>query len=260
MLKMAEGFFKTDRPTLTTMLKSTTAEGLISEIGEAIKQGTDALLFQMETLVPEDRTKENYKRVFYAMRGKPSYVTNYIRGNALPKTDEELTEELFFARECGATLIDIRGDLFDRQPGEFTENPEAVKKQKEVIREFKALGAEVLMSSHILKYTPGEQVLKIAIAQEERGADVAKVVTEANSEAELLDNFRTTILLHEKLSCSSLFLCNGSHCARHRLLAPLMGGGKNMFLTVVNSFEGAAQPKIERAKEILTFGGFTDLP
>ena len=257
---MSEGFFKTDRPTLTTMLKSRTVGELISEIGEAIEQGTDALLFQMEILVPEDRTKENYKRVFYAMQGKPSYVTNYIRGNALPKTDEELVEELFFARECGATLIDIRGDLFDRQPGELSLNPEAVKKQKEVIKEFKALGAEVLMSSHVLKYIPGDEVLKIALAQEERGVDVAKVVTEANSEAELLDNFRTTLLLHEKLSCSSLFLCNGSHCARHRLLAPLMCGGKNMFLTVVNSFEGAAQPKIERAKEILTLGGFTDLP
>ncbi len=251
-------FLKQDRPTLVGMLRSTTTKELLKEIDLILAQGVDAFGFQIETLTPDERKAENYKKLFSAMKGKPAYVTNYTRCNVLDLSDEELTEELFLAVECGAKLIDVRCDLFDRQPDEYSTDKKAIEKQMEVIRKIKAMGAEVLMSAHVLKYIPGEKVLEIALSQQERGVDIVKIVTEANSEAELLDNFKTSILLKEKLNVPALYLCNGSHLAKHRILGPLLNNG--MFLVVENSNEGIGQPTIKRAREQLALAGYTDLP
>ena len=255
---MSDSFLQKNRPTLTAMLKSSTTEGILGEIEAMLGQGTDAFGFQIEQMKPEERRAENYKKIFSAMRGKPAYVTNYIRGNSVPHTDEELTEELYVAVECGAKLIDVRCDLFDRQPDEYTFNETAIARQKKIIEKLHAMGAEVLMSTHIFHFVPSEEVLKIALSQQERGVDIVKIVTMANSEEELMDNLKTTVTLKEKLSVPSLFLCNGTHCKKHRILGPVLGS--DMFLAVENSRTEDNQPTLKRAKEILALAGYTDLP
>lgn len=255
---MLDSFLQKNRPTLTAMLKSGTTEGILGEIETMLGQGTDAFGFQIEQMKPEERRAENYKKIFSAMKGKPAYVTNYIRGNSVPHTDEELTEELYVAVECGAKLIDVRCDLFDRNSDEYTFNETAIARQKEVIEKLHSMGAQVLMSTHIFHYITGEEVLKIALSQQERGVDIVKIVTMANSEEELMDNLKTTVTLKEKLSVPSLFLCNGTHCKKHRILGPVLGS--DMFLAVENSRTEDNQPTLKRAKEILTLAGYTNLP
>ena len=61
------------------------------------------------------------------------------------------------------------------------------------------MGAEVLMSSHTFKFMKTDEVLRIVTAQQERGADVAKIVTAANSEEEELENLRTAEKLKYEL-------------------------------------------------------------
>ncbi len=251
-------FLKYDRPTIVGMLRSTTTEETLKEIELMLTQGVDAFGFQIEGINPEERKSENYKKIFSAMQDKPAYVTNYTRCNVLDLTDEELTEELITAVECGAKLVDVRCDLFDRRDDEFSTDEKAIEKQKEVIRKIKAMGAEVLMSAHVLKYIPREKVLEIALSQQERGVDIVKIVTEANSEAELLDNFKTLVTLKEKIDVPVLFLCNGTHCKKHRVLGPLITNG--MFLTVENTNTEFTQPTIKKAKEMLTLAGYTNLP
>lgn len=255
---MLDSFLQKNRPTLTAMLKSGTTEGILGEIEAMLGQGTDAFGFQIENIKPEERRAENYKKIFSAMRGKPAYVTNYIRGNSVPHTDEELTEELYVAVECGAKLIDVRCDLFDINSDEYTFNETAIARQKEVIEKLHSMGAQVLMSTHIFHFVPSEEVLKIALSQQERGVDIVKIVTMANSEEELMDNLKTTVTLREKLSVPSLFLCNGTHCKKHRILGPVLGS--DMFLAVENSRTEDNQPTLKRAKEILTLAGYTNLP
>lgn len=255
---MATDFLKNSRPTIVGMLKSKTTKEVLQEIDLILTQGVDAFGFQIEQMLPEERKAENYREILNAIQGKPSYVTNYIRGNALNLSDEELTEELFLAVECGAKLVDIRCDLFDRQPEEYSIDQSAIEKQRKVIEKIKGMGAEVLMSAHVLKFIPCEKVLEIAFAQQERGADIVKIVTEANSNEELLENFRTSIVLAEKLSVPSLYLCNGMYCKKHRMLAPLLNN--SMFLTVENSNEWITQPTIQMARKQLTLAGYTDLP
>ena len=79
------------------------------------------------------------------------------------------------------------------------------------------------MSSHVMKFTPAEEVLRIAVAQQERGADVAKIVTAANTEEEELENLRITSLLKKELRIPFLFLSGGSHTQLHRTMGPMLG-------------------------------------
>ena len=256
---MASKFLINDRPTLTAMLKPSTTEQILIEIDKILEQGTDAFGFQIDMLKAEERCEKNFKKIFIAMQNKPCYVTNYYRGNKLPITDDELVEGLCIAIQCGGVLADIPADIYDRVAGEFTEKAEAVEKQMRAVERIHSLGGEVLMSSHVLRYADCDEVLKIAEAHRERGADVSKIVTDANSESELLNNLRTSVVLKERLGIPSLFLCNGTHCERHRILGPAIGS--DMFLVIENSRDGICpQPTIKRAKEMLALAGFKNLP
>ena len=79
------------------------------------------------------------------------------------------------------------------------------------------------MSSHILKFTPAEKVLEVALEHQRRGADISKIVTFANSEEEEMENLRIITLLKQELHIPFLFLCGGSQCKRHRQLGALFG-------------------------------------
>lgn len=252
-----KSFINNPRPIMVTMLKSVTVDDLLVEIKDALEVGTDSFGFQMETLEPEFRTPEYLKMIYSAMGDKPCYTTNYFRFNENNGvyTDDMLTDELFVALKNGAKLIDIRGDLFDANEVELTENPEAVAKQKKVIKNIHELGGEVLMSSHLMRYADKEEVLKIALAQQERGADIAKIVTNADSEDELISNFEILLELKKQLKIEVLFLCNGTHCKTHRLLGPTVTGG--MYLCVLDtSKNNSSQPNMSDAKRVIRAAGY----
>jgi 3-dehydroquinate dehydratase len=101
------------------------------------------------------------------------------------------------------------GDYFDACEGELTMNEEAVQKQMKLIDELHKRGAEVLMSSHVLKFTPAERVLEIAREHERRGADICKIVTGAENTEQQIENLRIINLLKENLKIPFLFLAGG---------------------------------------------------
>ena len=80
-----------------------------------------------------------------------------------------------------ATLCDMMGDYYGRVEGELTMKGAAVDRQRRLIDTLHAKGAEVLMSSHVLKFIPAERVLEIAYEHQCRGADICKIVTGASS-------------------------------------------------------------------------------
>lgn len=255
-------FLKEGRPTLTTMVQATVPERTIDLIKRGLAIGTDAFGIQLERLEKPYRNEENFRRIFDAAEGKPLYITDYQldRPNRKAERDDELAEELLTALKAGGTLIDVRGDFFDPCGDELTRNPSAIARQKEYIRTIHEKGGLVLMSSHVLQYRKAEDVLEIALAQKERGTDIAKIVTSANSDSELTEALRATVLLREKLGIPFLFLCNGTHCALHRRLGPPLGC--SMFLCVVehDALSTPAQPTLANAREILSSCGFAELP
>ncbi len=163
--------------------------------------------------------------------------------------------DLLLALKCGGTLGDVPGSAFDRDVGmgidyELSMKKDAIDKQMKVIDEIHKMGKEVLMSSHVFKFIPAEKVLEIALEHQRRGADIAKIVTAANSEEEMLENFRATVLLKKELKIPFLFLSGGTHTKLHRMIGPQLGCC--MYLAVHEHDENAVptQPTIAAAKAV----------
>ena len=209
---MKKTFLGHDHSLLCCMIQAENPDAVHSTIAKAYAD-TDAYGFQQEQLNPVCRTDEIMRGIFDAMGDKPAYVTNYRRGNNQPElTDDDLAAQLLDMLDCGATLLDIPGDMFCPSKWEMTYDSEAVKKQMALIDEIHARGGEVLMSSHVLEFIPKVHAYEIAREHARRGADVSKIVTNANTAEELNENLEISIGLNRECPVPFLFLCNGKKC------------------------------------------------
>lgn len=241
-------FLKYDRATITTMVQADNPDRIKELIDKSLPLGAEAFGMQFERLRSEFRNKETYNQLF-SYTDKPIYVTNYRDGLNEGKSDEMLADELIELAQCGATLCDVMGDYFDRHPDEVAVDETAIKKQMELIDKLHEKGAEVLMSSHVYKYTPAERVLEIALEHQRRGADICKIVTGADTMEQQIENLRIINLLKEKLDIPFLFLCGGE-C---RILRRIGGEiGCCMYLTVYeyDEFATPGQPLLKNVKAI----------
>lgn len=219
---MKPTFLTYEQPLLTLLFSGKTPAEVAGKVTRAIREGAEGFCLQTCQLEAQYRNREDYRKIFSAMENRPVYVTNYRHGVNETASDQTIAEGLVELAESGATLCDVMGDLFDPQPGELTVNPEAVQKQKQLICRIHQAGAEVIMSSHVLVFTPAERVLEIALAQQERGADIVKIVTGADTMEEQLENLRITNLLKKELKTPFLFL-SGGECQLHRRIGPMLG-------------------------------------
>lgn len=241
------GFFDNDKATLTTMILARTPERMKELMDKSIPEGAEAFGMQLERLDSKYRTEEVYRDLFTYAKGIPTYATNYrIEGNE-GKSDDVLAEELVQIAECGAELCDMMGDYFDPQPCELTENEEAIAKQMKLIERLHEKGAKVLMSSHILKYTPAERVLEIALEYQRRGADICKLVTGADTMEEQIENLKIVDMLKQKLDIPFLFLCVGECGLLRRVGGEL---GCCMYLCV-HEYDDCAAPHQPLLKDMV---------
>ncbi|MCI6842502.1 MAG: type I 3-dehydroquinate dehydratase [Eubacteriales bacterium] len=249
-MKRKPTFLNQNKPLITCMIQADNPTDAIHTIREAQFEGADAYGFQMEVLKKEFRTEEQVKGIFREMGGKPIYVTNYRNNQNQGDSDDECVKGLEFLIKCGATLADVMGDFFAPDPLQITYDAAAVEKQKDTIKRLHDMGAEVLMSSHTFKFMKTDEVLRIVTAQQERGADVAKIVTAANSEEEELENLRTAEKLKYELDIPYLFLAGGSHNKLLRQLGPFLG--EVMWLTVqsYDRYATTVQPKLSAIRSI----------
>ncbi|MDD6734839.1 MAG: type I 3-dehydroquinate dehydratase [Clostridiales bacterium] len=243
---MKKSFFEHDKPLLTTMVQADNPNRIKELIDKSIPDGAEAFGMQFEQMKSEYRTKEVYKDLFSYVKDKPVYVTNYRHAFNEGKTDDMLAEELVELAECGADLCDIVGDYFDRQPDEVAVDKTAIEKQKELIRRIHDKGAAVLMSSHILKYTPAERVLEVALEHQSRGADICKIVTGAETMEQQLENLKIINMLKENLKIPFLFLCGGECGILRRIGGEL---GCCMYLCV-HEYDALATPQQPLLKKI----------
>jgi len=252
---MKKTFLNHQKPLLTVMLQNRTVDLTVGTVRNALVNGAEAFGFQVESLNKEEHSIGNYKRIFSEMQGKPVYVTNYRYGFNEGKSDETLAEEMLEIAENGATLCDVMGDMFCKHPEELTDNPEAIEKQMKYIEALHERGAEVLMSSHVLKFIPAERVLQIALEQKRRGADIIKIVTGADTMEQQIENLRITDLLKRELGAPFLFL-SGGECTLHRRLG--MKLGCCMCLCVYEHHAGStiSQPLLRIARTVREDLGF----
>lgn len=246
---MEYDFLNYEKATLTVMVQANNPTRIKELMDKSLPAGAEAFGIQFEQMLPEYRTPEVYRDLFSYAEGRPSYVTNYRDKQNAGKSDEELGDELVELAECGAELCDIMGDYFDRQPDEVAVDENAINKQIELINRIHQKGAKVLMSSHIMKYTPAERVLEIALEHQRRGADISKIVVGADNREQELENLKIINMLKEKLGIPFLFLCNN----RCKLLRRVGGEiGSCMYLCVCehDSFSTLTQPLLSDVKLI----------
>lgn len=220
---MDKSFVLRAEPLITEMIQCKTATQVKDKILTAIKGGATAIGIQLHTMVEEEKTDEKLKELFSACADLPIYVTNYRGDKNQGKSDAELAVGLLKAVELGATVVDVMGDLFNPSPEELTTDITAVNKQKALIDKIHAIGGEVLMSSHVQEFRSPKRVLEIAFAQQNRGADIVKIVTGANTREEELINLQICATLKEKLTAKFLFLSGGKCNRLHRTIGPALG-------------------------------------
>lgn len=242
-------FLQGTGPMLTVMLQCAEPETAIGRIRNANCLGADAYGLQVESLEPAYHTPEVYRRIFAEMKGRPSYVTNYRSAQNKGLTDDELADGLKELAKSGATLCDVMGDMFCRHPEEMTDDVHAVEKQRRLIDELHENGSQVLMSSHILKFTPAERVLEVAYEQKKRGADIVKIVTGAENMEQQIENLRITDLLRRELNAPFLFL-SGGECSLHRRLGMKLGCCMCLCVYEHDALSTAAQPLLQTMKMI----------
>ncbi len=245
---MKKTFLEFEKPLLTVMVQADNPTRIKELIDKSLPEGGEAFGMQLCRMKKEYRNKETYRDIF-SYSGKPVYVTNYRFGENEGKTDEQLAEELKELADCGATLCDVMGDLFDKQPDEVAVDDSTIEKQMQLINDLHKKGAEVLISSHIYKFTSAERVLEIALEHQKRGADICKIVTGADTMEQQLENLKIIQLLKENLKIPFLFLAGGEcHILRK------IGGelGNCMYLCVYEYDELATpvQPLLKNVKSI----------
>lgn len=245
-------FLTYSKPLLTVMIQEPTPQAAIMTITNALYDGAEAFGIQLEWLERAYRDVDTLKKIFSACENRPIYITSYRHSKSDGYTDDECAELLLRGLEAGATLCDVMGDLYHPEPHELTYDPEAVEKQKALIERIHAMGGEVLMSSHLHAFFDTEETLKVARAQEERGADVVKIVNYAQDEDQLVADFVTVHALKKALTRPFLFLANGAYSRLLRQIGPELG--VCMYLCVPEYRPGYSleQPKIRSMQIVRT--------
>ena len=246
---MKKSFLGHDRPLLTAMLQAYTPERVEELAALCRKEGAEAFGMQFCRMKDEYKSRDTYKKLFSLAGDLPVYVTNYRQGENVGKSDDELAAGLLELAECGATLCDVMGDMFDKQDDEMAKDSAAIEKQIKLIDSLHAAGAEVIVSSHIFRFTPAERVMEIALEQKRRGADICKIVSGADSMEQQIENLRIVNMLKEKLGIPFLFLSAGECRILRRIGGEL---GCCMYLCVHEYDELAtpSQPLLRCAKAI----------
>ena len=248
-------FLNYDKPIITSMVQADNPDRVEYLMKGSLEDGAEAFGMQFCRMKAEYRNKEVYKRLFNSTN-LPIYVTNYRVAENEGKSDDVLAEELLELAECGATLCDVMGDTFDKCEGELTMDEAAVEKQMNLIKKLHDKGAEVLMSSHIVKYTPAERVLEVALEHQRRGADISKIVTRAENAFEEIENLRIIALLKEKLDIPFLYLAGGE-CRITRRIGGMLGCCTYLCVHEYDELATALQPLVSEIKAVRDTLGFT---
>ncbi len=241
-------FLAYEKPLLTCMVQADNPERIKELIDASIPEGAEAFGMQFCKLKAEYRNEYTYKHLL-AYSDLPVYVTNYRTGENKGKSDDVLAAELVELAECGATLCDVMGDYFDACEGELTMKEKAIEKQIKLIDALHKRGAEVLISSHVLKFTPAERVLEIAREHERRGADICKIVTGAGNMAQQIENLRIINLLKEDLKIPFLFL-SGGECHIMRRIGAILGNCMSLCVHEYDELATKTQPLLCDMKKI----------
>ena len=239
----------TNRTLITHLTGMETPDQIVAEVRGAEFDGADAVALELRQLKPEFRSRKTLETIINSA-ALPFMVLFYRNDQWNPDSTDETRQQLLFeALEAGAGMIDVMGDLYDPSPDERTRNPAAIARQMKDIAAIHAAGAQVIISSHPNRAMTADEVADQLKSFEDRGADVVKIVTAANTEEEFSEAIRTTLRLRHELKTPFVHLCNGTFGRLQRFVGLSLG----VAITFgVHEFHpgGYSQPKITALKAV----------
>jgi len=248
---MRPSFLRLQAPYLAAIVAEATPEQTIASILNGEHAGAEAFAVDLSLWERGALTREVLARVFHCT-GRPTMPLCYrSRHLSAEEMDDGARAELMLLTiDAGAAACDIMGDMYAPAPRERTRDERAIGKQKRLIERMHAKGAEVLMSSHAQnEFIPAEDVLEHLLDFRSRGADIAKIVVRADDEEELLEAFRTTVLLKRELKAPFVHLCSGKYGRLQRYVAPMLGA--QLTFGVCGYSEHGVQPVVGAARHVL---------
>jgi 3-dehydroquinate dehydratase len=245
---MRFSFLKKPAPVITGIFSGQNPQELIAQSRASEFEGAGGIAIDLNHLKPEFHNCDSLKSVIDSV--DLPFMFYYYRG--IERDDDVRQKLLLTAAEAGAAMIDVMGDLYDPSPREITHNPEAIDKQKRLIDQIHAKGAEVVISSHLpSEFRTTEQVLEHMLDVQSRGADVVKIVTNVNTDEELAEAFKTTMALKRELNVPFIHLCGGKFSRPHRFMGPALGVSIVFGVPYYHSVYSFPQPLIRSIKAVL---------
>lgn len=246
-------FLKLKQPIVCCIMGEPSVERALATIGNAVYDGAQAYAIHLEYLGKENHTDDNLTRLASATN-KPFMFLHYrnVKGT-VPYTDEERVALLTRAVRCGATAIDFTADTFDPSPLEMTYSTKAIDQQKWAIEAVHKLGGEVIMSSHITQESRTcEQVLEQMSEIESRGCDIAKIVTNADTEEAFTEGIKTTMALRKVMKIPFIHLLTGRFAVPHRFISPTLGNCLTFCVQKYSDTYCTVQPPVRNMNAVLT--------
>lgn len=222
----------------------------IRTIKNALYDGADGFLIHTEYLPEEYRTDESLKKTFEATEDRPILVLAY-RGPRKDETEEERAEFLLHTLDLGADSIDVMSDFYDAgAPNQYTTDPEAIKKQEELIAKVHAKGKTVMMSTHTDRMLTLEETMEIALEHQRRGADIVKMVLKPDRYGLVPEGLNICQEVSKALDVPFLFIMNMVYGKATRLIAPLFGSCMILCAGDYHYCTNTDKPLVRAAREI----------
>ena len=228
-------------PALAGVVKEKSAKAAIAEINNCIYDGATMIDLHLSCL--ENTETDELKKIITFSK-LPVLALNYnttYEGNNAGYSEDDRADLFLRAVEAGAAGIDMQGYTFhlpskkgfcgenkysftNGNPKEVVTDESIIAKQCELIEQVHSMGAEVLLSCHPGIPMTSEQVVDLALFLEKRNPDIIKIVTRADSESDLIESFKTMLLLKKELKTPISYHANGKAGMLSRILNPVLGG------------------------------------
>ena len=222
----------------------------IRTMRNALYDGADGFLIHTEYLNEDQRNDESLKRTFESSENRPILVLAY-RNERKGETEEEREAFLLHCLELGADAIDVMSDFYDEgAPHQYTKDPEAIKKQEELIAKVHAMGKSVMMSTHTSSMITPEEAMEMALEHQRRGADIVKRVVMADEYGQVPIAMQMCQDISRALSVPFLFIHGKDEGRASRLIAPLFGSCMVLCAGDYHHCSNIHKPHIRAAKAV----------
>lgn len=265
---MRKSIAKLPSPVLAGVVRETTTRAAIAQIKNCLYDGAGMIDLHMSCL--ENNSVEELKKIIDST-SLPILALNYNNTFLWENTglsEEDRVASFLRAVEAGAAGVDIQGYTYDiaskrgfvgedkysftkGNPKEVVTDEAVIAKQCNLIEKLHSMGAEVLLSCHPGIPMMAEQVVELALFLEKRNPDVIKIVTRAETEADLIESFKAMVMLKKELKTPVTYHAAGKHGMLSRLVNPVLGGHIAFCIDRFNTGSTMEQVALHSAKEII---------